>query len=131
MVRAAQAAALAKQYTQTALDAVPQTVTPSDSANQAAVVSISEGNNFTTELEKHLADYRNGRGDLSKKTSYKIQRYDEEASSLLQGLNPKAFLAYSAYGSTMTYERRARFVSNVYTNAKNTASIGQQLSAVS
>ncbi len=124
MVLTANAVALARQYAQSAQSALHGNEQPR--GDDAAVADFSN-NEFFSELEKHLADYRNGRGELSKKTADKIGRVDENAASLLQGLDPKSFITYSAYGSTMSYERRARYVSNVYAHAKHIALLQNSL----
>lgn len=118
MVVTANAVALARQYAQSAQSAPAGENSPRGDSDQAVIAEVA-GNQFRSELEKHLSDYRHGRGELSKRTADTIGRLDESASSLIQGLDPHAYLNYSAYSSTMSYERRARFVSNVYASARH------------
>ena len=125
MVAAAQAAALAQKYQQQSAAAAPA-ATPTSSADQAVVQQLST-NGFSSDLEKHISDYKKGRAELSTKTASKLQRYDEANGSLLQQLPPKALISYGLYGTFMNYEARARYVANVYTSAKEISTITRSL----
>lgn len=126
MVRAAQAAALARQYQQPSTPGGETPSAPSPSSDQAVIADISTAG-FSSELEKHLTDYRKGRAEMSKKTSGKLQKLDETNASLLQQLSPRALTQYGLYGTFMNYETRSRYVANVYSAARETASITRTL----
>jgi hypothetical protein len=96
------------------------------SADQAAIKSLS-GNYFSNQVEKHLSDYRRGRPGFSKDTAGKLQVVDEANGQLLRDIDPKALTSYGAYGSFMSYEKRSRFVSNVYSSVKNISELKKTL----
>ena len=107
-------------------DSPPVNKDAPDNGDQAAINSLS-GNYFSNQVEKHLSDYRRGRPGFSKDTAGKLQSVDEANGQLLRDIDPKALTNYGAYGSFMSYEKRARFVSNVYSSAKNIAQLKKSL----
>ena len=110
-----------------AIDSNPSSPT---SANQAATSTISNSNNqFSAEVEKHLSDYRSGQAALSKQTAGKIQRADDANAQLLQEVDPKLLSNYGNYGSFMSYEKRARYVTNIYSSAQQIAKLKKAFEA--
>lgn len=125
LVSTARATALARRLAKQ--NTPPASTTEPASTDQATIESLS-GNYFSNQVEKHLSDYRKGRGSLSKDTAGKLQSVDEANGQLLQDIDPKALTSYGAYASFMNYEKRARYVSNVYSAAKNIADLKKTLS---
>ena len=119
LVTVARANELVQKFSaqKTSSNSIPTPSAPATS-DQAAVTSIS-GNQFNNEVEKHLTDYRRGQANLSKQTAGKLQVADQKNAELLQNIDPKALNDYGTYGSFLSYEKRARYVSNVYNAAKN------------
>lgn len=128
MVTAAKAVALAQKYQQQS--AAEKAPSPAPSSGDEAVVPHLSSSGFTSELEKHISDYKKGRGELSEKTAGKVQRFDEANSALLQQFSPKALSSYGLYGTFMNYESRARYVSNVYSATKEISTITRSLKSV-
>lgn len=119
LVTVARANELAQKYAgQKAATTAASTPQTPPSSNQASVTTLS-GNQFNNEVEKHLTDYRRGQANLSKQTATKLQFADQKNAELLQDIDPKALSDYGTYGSFLSYEKRARYVSNVYSAAKN------------
>lgn len=85
--------------------------------------STAGSNTFRTILEKHLHDYKKGKGYLSKQTSFQIDDQAKSTSSLLSKANLKANEYYSKFQSGLTYNQRARFVNGVYESAKRISQI--------
>ena len=67
----------------------------------------------TNKLEKHLADYRSGNGNLSKETAASIFDKDGLNGSFLASKYPKLLASYSGYSSGLRYDQRSRFVKGV------------------
>ena len=70
-------------------------------------------NSYLTKLEKHLKDYKNGKGYLSKDISFDIDNQAKENSQILGQANIKANTYYLNVQSAFTYNQRARFVNGV------------------
>jgi hypothetical protein len=96
------------------------------SSDEAALPTITV-NQFSNEVEKHIADYRRGQAGLSKQTAGKLRYVDQQNAELLQNISPKALSDYGAYGSFLSYEKHSRYVSNVYAAAKGIADLKRTL----
>ncbi len=64
-------------------------------------------------LEKHIDDYHDGRGYLSKKIAIDIERKQQSAADGLSLLQPAALNAYQGYLTSLNYGARARFIQGV------------------
>ena len=64
-------------------------------------------------LEKHLADYRSGNGNLSKDTAASIFSKNDLTGSFLASNYPKLLASYSGYVTGMRYDERSRFIKGV------------------
>ena len=80
--------------------------------------AVSLGN-----LEKHLSDVRQGKGNLSKNTSLELSTVDLSNASQLARQNPRAASLYGGYLSALPYEQRSRFVSNIYDANQNLSTL--------
>ena len=65
---------------------------------------------FIGDVEKHIDDYRKGRGNLSKETAGELWRRDDAVSIQLANTNVRALKLYSGYGAAFSYDKRARFI---------------------
>lgn len=79
-------------------------------ADQPAVKVGLGDNGFLNKLERHIKDYRDGRGDRSPDVSAELKR--REISTSLD-LNPSDLALYGAYTSALRYDRKARFINGV------------------
>lgn len=64
-------------------------------------------------LEKHLDDYRKGRGNISSEVMEEISAAKAETHDYLAHRDPKALLQYSAYSTMLRYDRKARFANGI------------------
>ena len=65
---------------------------------------------FIGDVEKHIDDYKKGKGNLSKHTAAELNSRDDAVSIQLANTNVKALQLYSGYGAAFSYDKRARFV---------------------
>jgi hypothetical protein len=72
-------------------------------------ISISQSE-FVGDVEKHLDDYRKGKGNLSKNTAYELNQRDDAVSIQLSQINVRALKLYSGYSTGFSYDKKARFV---------------------
>jgi hypothetical protein len=99
-------------------------VPPSPAKNSIAKKTSSSAS-FTSDVEKHLDDYRKGKAYLSEETSKELARQSQGASDILGSLSPEARSMYSGYLTGLSYERKSRFVQQAYEASENIASISQ------
>jgi hypothetical protein len=67
----------------------------------------------TSDLEKHLSDYRKGRAGNSKKTAEKLPQANINSALQLSNINPRFSANYSLYSSGFSYSAKARYVKNI------------------
>jgi len=68
---------------------------------------------FAIEVEKHLDDYKKGKGNLSRDVAVDLRARDQATSMRLSYQNPKLLAAYASYRSALSYSQRARFIEGV------------------
>lgn len=79
----------------------------------AAKVEIS-GNVFRNELTKHIKDYNEGKGYLSKETSLRLDEKGSKTADTLSQEDPKASSLYAGYlTANLSYGSKARFIDNI------------------
>lgn len=64
-------------------------------------------------LEKHIDDYRKGRGNISKEVSAEIAALKFQSENVLAHTNPRAFLNFGAYSTMLPYDKKARYVAQL------------------
>jgi hypothetical protein len=81
--------------------------------------SVSNDNQlFKMKLEKHLDDYKKGKGYLEPKVSSALQNRHNMNNSELNNFDPSSGRAYSSYYSGLKYSERSRFTAGVNDAAK-------------
>jgi hypothetical protein len=65
------------------------------------------------DLEKHLDDYKKGKGNLSLDTAAKLNASESNLTRSLSSFDPSALSQFGQYATAFSYSQRARFVSNV------------------
>jgi len=96
---------------------------PSSLQEPAAVVSLS-GNSEVSNLEKHISDYKAGKGNLSQSYYGVLSKQRSETSGLLARSNPEASSLYSAYATIgLEYGQNARFTSGMNQTARHSAEL--------
>jgi len=83
-----------------------------DIKSQLLTGSASD-NISVNKLEKHLADYRTGNGNLSKDTAASIFSKNDLNGSFLANNYPKLLASYAGYVTGMRYDERSRFIKGV------------------
>lgn len=68
---------------------------------------------FSMRLEKHLDDYRRGRGNLSLDVAADLGIKHSTTGDALAHRDPTSLIRYGAYSTVMSYDKRARFVNGV------------------
>lgn len=66
-----------------------------------------------SKVEKHLDDYRKGKGELSTDTAVALNGREDHIYQSLQRLDPAALRNFGFYTTGFTYSQRARIVENV------------------
>ncbi|MBX7144566.1 MAG: hypothetical protein K1X79_08965 [Oligoflexia bacterium] len=66
-----------------------------------------------SEIEKHVDDYRKGKGNLSESTAHRISAREDVAYQNLSSLDPVALTKFGAYSTAFTYSQRSRYVNAV------------------
>ena len=74
------------------------------------------------ELEKHLNDYQNGYGNVSKQTASKVKSLDVDTVSQYSN-EPKLMFSYNHYKTGFNYAKKSRYIQNNNQFAKNYAHI--------
>ncbi len=68
---------------------------------------------FSNKVEKHLDDYRKGKGNLSRDTAQELSTRDISTAFTLGSLDPNALRTYSSYASALTYDQKARYTQGI------------------
>ncbi len=87
------------------------------------VSSASKRDLSITKLEKHLDDYRKGRGYLSNDTAVEVSLNAQDTASQLANYSPKSLKLYSAYTTAFDYEARSRYFNGLSETAQAAESI--------
>lgn len=66
-----------------------------------------------SDLEKHLDDYRKGKGNLSKDTAVSINETENSLFRTLSTLDPRSTLNLGAYATALNYSQRSRYMTNL------------------
>ena len=93
---------------------LPRTVNDS-----AAILSLNN-NSFAQKVEKHISDYRSGRGYLSSDIGAQISAKGE---SLASKLDTKSLTNFTAYATGLRYDLKARYVNNLSDSLSHLKSI--------
>lgn len=80
---------------------------------------------FAVRLEKHIKDYRSGKGNLSRDIAGMVNFKDNGTSSRLASMNPRAATMYEAYSTSMRYDKRARYINSMHSLAQNLSAISR------
>lgn len=88
----------------------------------AVKVSLSQ-NTFFGDVEKHIDDYKKGRGYLSKETAGILGQRDTDTASALAYSNVRASKLYTGYSTTFGYDKHARFVEGLSFSIQSTLKI--------
>lgn len=68
---------------------------------------------FTQKLEKHLDDYRKGRGYLSDNIASELELRAIENSELLARSNPRVLMQANYYSTALGYSARMRYLNGL------------------
>ena len=101
---------------------------PSDIKGISNPSAFISGGAFSIRLEKHLDDYRKGRGNVSKHVSAEVNQKDISANNILTSSDPSAGLLYGTYQSVFSYSQRARFVKAISAYANDLGQIASKQS---
>lgn len=66
-----------------------------------------------SEVEKHVDDYRKGKGNLSERTAVRIAGQEDAAYQNLGTLDPTALTQFGAYSTAFSYSQRSRYYNAV------------------
>lgn len=83
-----------------------------DTSGRLGSLNVSHSK-FAIEVEKHLDDYKKGKGNLSRDVAVDLRMRDQATSTRLSYQNPKLLAAYASYRSALSYSQRARFIEGV------------------
>ncbi|MEZ4754828.1 MAG: hypothetical protein R3A13_11075 [Bdellovibrionota bacterium] len=92
------------------------------SSKEAAYLSI-KNTLSSVAVEKHINDYENGKGYLSKGISADLRRQDLQNSFDLAGQDPKLFTSYLLNSTALNYQGKARFIDAVSKSTETVARI--------
>ena len=87
-------------------------------------------NSYLSDLEKHLSDYRAGKGNIYSRVPQEISRQTDAASTSLNLNNPKTSSKFAGYLTALTYTERARFVNGVESATEAVGAITNSLRQV-
>ena len=78
----------------------------------APVTGVTPGN-FSQRLEKFIDDTRKGRGVLGSSVPSELNAKVSQSSQLLALTDPSSLQLSNAYSTAFSYDKKARFLSNV------------------
>lgn len=80
---------------------------------------------FMSNLEKHLDDYKKGKGYLSRETSKEVARQSQGAYQMFSEFDLSASNMFSGYLTGLSYEKRSRYINQAHETAENLSRISR------
>jgi len=83
----------------------------------------ANNNRFVNALEKHIDDYKKGKGYISSAITGDIRSINVKNNNILAGTDPSLLAQYQGYKTLLPYDERSRFVYGMNTSTDLLADI--------